>query len=131
MRLASRATGCRGCFYLIRSEVIETRWFVRSAILPLFEEVDHCRSLNGGWEVIYYPCAPVTTSAAKVPNWTSGLDDGQQVLALHAESEFLYYRKHYGIPPYSIRSFLRLLIDLGRALKRVIVAQNVRQALAP
>jgi hypothetical protein len=123
----------QGCFYLIRNEVIKTVGLFDPRYFLYFEEVDHCRSLkSAGWEVIYYPCAPVVHiggESAKLG--TSGLDDGQQVLAFLAESEFLYYRKHYGILAVFASVFFTALTDLGRALKGVIVAQNVRQALAP
>jgi N-acetylglucosaminyl-diphospho-decaprenol L-rhamnosyltransferase len=124
----------QGCFYLIRNEVIKTVGLFDPRYFLFFEEIDHCRSLkSAGWNVIYYPYAPVTHLGGESTKCVTGgdLDGNQQVPALLAESEFLYYRKHYGVFVVFASLFFTILTDFGRVLKRLVVTQNAHQALAP
>ena len=122
----------RGCFYLIRREVIETTGLFDPRYFLYYEEVDHCRSLRGtAWEVTYYPSVAVTHIGGESAKLDGGVLDGsQQISALHAESELLYFRKHHGVTGVLMSVFLTTLVDLGRALKRLTVLHDARQARA-
>jgi len=122
----------RGCFYLVRREVIEAAGLFDPRYFLYYEEVDHCRSLRGTpWEVMYYPGTKVIHLGGESAKLGGGVLDGsQQVSALHAESELLYFRKHHGVIGVLASVFLTSLVDLGRALKRVAVLHDGRLALA-
>jgi N-acetylglucosaminyl-diphospho-decaprenol L-rhamnosyltransferase len=123
----------QGCFYLIRNEVIKTVGLFDPRYFLFFEEIDHCRCLkSAGWNVIYYPYAPVTHLGGESTKLVKmDLGDNRRVPALLAESEFLYYRKHHGIFVVFASLFFTILTDSGRALKRLIVAHSSDQELAP
>ena len=127
-----RCDWVRGCFYLIRREVIETSSLFDARYFLYYEEVDHCRSLRGtGWEVTYYPGAVVTHiggESAKLDG--RGLDGSQQISTLHSESELLYFGKHHGVTGVLASVLLTTLVDLGRAVKRLTVLRDDRQARA-
>lgn len=122
----------RGCFYLIRREVVETTGLFDPRYFLYYEEVDHCRSLRGTvWEVTYYPGTAVTHLGGESAKLDGGLLDGsEQISALHAESELLYFRKRHGLAGVLMSVLLTILVDLGRALKRLLVLQDPRRALA-
>ena len=122
----------RGCFYLIRGEVIETSGLFDPRYFLYYEEVDHCHSLRGtAWEVTYYPGTAVTHMGGESAKRDGGVLDGsEQISALHTESELLYFRKHHGLTGVLMSVFLTSLVDLGRALKRLAVLRDPRRALA-
>ena len=122
----------RGCFYLIRREVIETSGLFDPRYFLYYEEVDHCRSLRGtAWEVTYYPGTAVMHIGGESAKRDGGaLDGSEQISALHAESELLYFRKHHGLTGVLMSVFLTSLVDLSRALKRLVVMRDPRRALA-
>jgi hypothetical protein len=122
----------RGCFYLIRREVIETSGLFDPRYFLYYEEVDHCHSLRGtAWEVTYYPGTAVTHMGGESAKRDGGVLDGsEQISALHAESELLYFRKHHGLTGVWMSVFLTSLVDLSRALKRLVVLRDPRRALA-
>jgi N-acetylglucosaminyl-diphospho-decaprenol L-rhamnosyltransferase len=122
----------RGCFYLIRREVIETSGLFDPRYFLYYEEVDHCHSLRGtAWEVTYYPGTAVTHMGGESAKRDGGVLDGSgQISALHAESELLYFRKHHGLTGVLMSVFLTSLVDLSRALKRLVVLRDPRRALA-
>jgi len=122
----------RGCFYLIRREVIDTIGLFDPRYFLYYEEVDHCRSLReAGWEVTYCPGTAVTHIGGESAKLDGGILDGsQQISALHAESELLYFRKHHGVTGVLMSVFLTTLVDLGRALKRLTVLHDAHQSRA-
>jgi len=119
-----------GCFYLIRYEVIKTVGLFDPRYFLYFEEIDHCRSLRTlGWEVIYYPFVQVVHIGGESAKLSANdLEGNQRALALLAESEFLYYRKHHGISGVLASAFFSMLTDVVRALKRLLFLRNAQAA---
>ena len=86
-----------GCYYLVRRQVLDQVGLFDPRYFMYFEEVDHCRATKrGGWEVVYFP-APVIHVGGESAKSDPKLGVGRQISALQVESEFLYFRKHYGL----------------------------------
>jgi N-acetylglucosaminyl-diphospho-decaprenol L-rhamnosyltransferase len=90
----------RGCFYLVRKEVIDQIGLFDPRFFLYFEEIDHCRRCReAGWDVTYFGDTQVVhiggESAKAAATFTR---TGRQITGLHVESELLYFRKHYGLP---------------------------------
>jgi N-acetylglucosaminyl-diphospho-decaprenol L-rhamnosyltransferase len=127
--------GCdwvRGCYFLIRREVIETLGLFDPRYFLYFEEVDHCRSLrDSGWEVTCYPYTTVTHIGGESAKFDGRTLDGmRQVSALHSESLLLYFRKHHGVSGVLASAFLSILTDAARVVKRLIVLRDLDRARA-
>lgn len=88
-----------GCYYLIRKEVIDQVGLFDKRFFLYYEEVDHCYATKqAGWQVTYYPDAPVVHiggESAKTDHAISSVS--RQVSALQVESELLYFRKNLGL----------------------------------
>lgn len=127
--------GCdwvRGCYFLVRREVIETLGLFDPRYFLYFEEVDHCRSLrDSGWEVTCYPYTTVTHIGGESAKFDGRMLDGmRQVSALHSESLLLYFRKHHGVLGVLTSAFLSTLTDVARVVKRLIVLRDLDRARA-
>lgn len=113
-----------GCYYLIRTEVIDKVGLFDPRFFLYMEEVDHCRRVKAaGWRVRYVP----DTSVVHIGGESARSDNeitssGRQVQALHIESMLLYFRKHGGV--WGLLSLLGLdalaavLISLKSIVKR-------------
>ncbi len=87
-----------GCYYLIRSEVVDQVGLFDPRYFLYYEEVDHCfAAKKAGWQVHYYPDTTVVhiggESAKSDGEITSS---GRQLMTLQVESELLYFRKNHG-----------------------------------
>ncbi len=127
--------GCdwvRGCFFMIRREVIETLGLFDPRYFLYFEEVDRCRSLrDSGWEVTCYPYTTVTHIGGESAKYDGRALDGMgQVSALHSESLLLYFRKYHGVSGVLASAFLSTLTDVARVAKRLIVLRDPDRARA-
>jgi hypothetical protein len=122
----------RGCYYLIRREVIETLGLFDPRYFLYYEEVDHCRSLrDSGWEVTYYPYAPVMHVGGESAKFDGRvLDSSRQISILHAESQLLYFRKHHGVSGVLASAFMTTITDVARAVKRMFFVRNLDQGRA-
>jgi N-acetylglucosaminyl-diphospho-decaprenol L-rhamnosyltransferase len=123
----------RGCYYLIRREVIDSVGLFDPRYFLYYEEVDHCRRVRqAGWEVIYYPYAPVVhIGGESARSYGRSLDGSRQISTLHTESELLYFRKHFGLLGLLASVFLTTLTYLGLELKRILQRRDADQAQAP
>ncbi len=88
-----------GCYYLARGELVRQLGLFDPRFFLYYEEVDHCRVVkNAGWEVIYYPFTEVMHIGGESAKSSSAITKaGRQISVLQIESEFLYFRKYYGL----------------------------------
>ena len=87
-----------GCYYFMRRDVVDRVGLFDPRYFLYFEEVDHCRSVkNAGWTVCFYPFTEVIHIGGESAKALGPLTTaGRQIFAIEAESELLYFRKHYG-----------------------------------
>jgi len=106
-----------GCYYLVRRQVIERIGLFDPRYFLYYEEVDHCRRVRqAGWSVMYYPFTQVVHTGGESAATDGPLThEGRQISALQIESEFLYFRKHYGLTGILTAAFLATLNDMVRA----------------
>lgn len=121
-----------GCYYLIRREVIDDVGLFDPRYFLYYEEVDHCfATKQAGWEVTYFPDAPVVHiggESAKSDHVISAVS--RQVSALQIESELLYFRKNHGIGGVAIHLLLSILAEFIMATKQLLKApQHFKQIL--
>jgi GT2 family glycosyltransferase len=106
-----------GCYYLVRREVIERVGLFDPRYFLYYEEIDHCRRVRqANWSVVYYPFTQVVhrggESAASDAPLTNA---GRQISVLQLESEFLYFRKYFGVVGVVAAALLATLNDTIRA----------------
>lgn len=89
-----------GAYFLIRRKVVEAVGGMDERYFLYFEETDYClQALRAGWRVMIYPLVSVihlggeSSKATRQPMSMKG----KQLVKFHHESEFMYYRKNYGI----------------------------------
>ena len=99
-----------GCCMLVRREVYEQVGGMDESYFMYFEETDWCyRAGRIGWEITYAPVAEIvhlggaTTEAVK-----------SDMMAQHAASLLLYFRKHKGLVAYRVACVLLALFFLLR-----------------
>lgn len=111
-----------GCYYLIRKEVIDQVGLFDQRYFLYYEEVDHCYATKqAGWQVTYYPDAPVVHiggESAKTDNAISSVS--RQVSALQIESELLYFRKNLGLASVGTHVLLTILAELILTAKQLV-----------
>jgi N-acetylglucosaminyl-diphospho-decaprenol L-rhamnosyltransferase len=110
-----------GCYYLARREVVEQLGLFDPIYFLYYEEVDHCRAVRkAGWKVVYFPFTQVVHLGGESAKKVSRLSDkSRQISALQLESEFLFFRKHFGLRGVLSAFALSLLADilfLGKGL---------------
>jgi GT2 family glycosyltransferase len=116
-----------GCYYLMRREIIEQIGMFDPRYFLYYEEVDHCRrGREAGWEVVYYPNTQVVHIGGESAQTAGSLTDhGRQLSALQIESEFLYFRKHFGLFGFLSALLLSLLADMLSCCKAVLWKLNI------
>ena len=119
-----------GCYYLIRREVVERVGLFDPRYFVYYEELDHCRAVHrAGWKVIYYPLTQVMHIGGESAKADGPLTThGHQISSQQIESEFLYFRKHYGLGGLLHALVLTLFGDAIIALKGVILHLNSQEA---
>jgi GT2 family glycosyltransferase len=127
-----------GCYYLIRKEVIDQVGLFDSRYFLYYEEVDHCfAAKRAGWEVVYFPDAPVVHIGGESAKQEGEISSkSQQIESLQIESELLYFNKNYGLKGVCIHLLLNSLADFILFLKDLIklkppakILFNLRRAL--
>ena len=87
---------------------------------------------EAGWEVIYYPHAPVVhIGGESARSYGRSLDGSRQISTLHTDSELLYFRKHFGLFGLLASVFLTTFTDLGLKLKRIRQRRDADKAQDP
>ena len=115
-----------GSFFLVRKAMIEEIGFFDDRYYLYYEEIDLClRAKNKGWKVIFFPGATVVhlggESAKKIGEITPA---GRQIETLKLQSEFIYFRKNYGICYVWLDVFFLFLFDIIEILKRLILRKK-------
>ncbi len=117
-----------GCYYMVRREVLETVGLFDSRYFLYCEDVDHCRRVReAGWEVIYHPHTQVIHIGGQSAITFDGpTDSNREVPALLMESLLLYLRKHHGLGSMLAIALLKILTDIGAALKQTFKKDTKR-----
>lgn len=127
-----------GCYYLIRKEVIDQVGLFDPRYFLYYEEVDHCLvAKRAGWEVVYFPDAPVVHIGGESAKQEGAISSkSQQIESLQIESELLYFRKNHGLVGVmlhlllsSLDDFIRFLKDLIKLKPTVKILFNLKRAL--
>ena len=79
-----------------------------------------------GWSVMYNPCTTVVHIGGESAKSEGALTGGRQIAALQAESEWLYFRKHYGVGGVVAELTLTAIADALVALKSVWKRRSLR-----
>lgn len=110
-----------GCYYLIRKEVIDQIGLFDPLYFLYCEEVDHCfAAKRAGWDVVFYPHTTVLHIGGESAKSDGEITQaGRQLEALQIESEFLFFRKNFGLRAAVASVVLTLLADSINFLKRV------------
>ncbi|WP_268747035.1 glycosyltransferase family 2 protein [Methylotenera sp. N17] len=121
-----------GCYYLIRKEAIDQVGLFDQRYFLYYEEVDHCYATKqAGWQVTYYPDAPVVHiggESAKIDHSISSVS--RQVSALQIESELLYFRKNLGLLSVCLHVLLTIIAEAILAVKQLLKTPGqLRQVL--
>jgi GT2 family glycosyltransferase len=117
-----------GCYYLIRKEVIDQVGLFDPRYFLYYEEVDHCFSTKrAGWKVTYFP----HTSVVHIGGESAKLEgeitsSGRQIDMLNIESEFLYFRKNFGLGAAVLNVLLVTLADSIQILKDIVKLRRPR-----
>jgi N-acetylglucosaminyl-diphospho-decaprenol L-rhamnosyltransferase len=111
-----------GAFLLIRKALIDRVGLFDPRFFLYYEEVDLCRVVKAaGWTVRYCPDTDVVHIGGESARSDGNLSAaGRQLPALQAESELLYFRKHYGLPGVLGGLALGLLGDAILAAKQLL-----------
>lgn len=86
-----------GCYYMVRRALLQEIGLFDRRFFLYYEEVDHCRRARAaGWTVGYLPATSVVHVGGESARSVASLSVDRQISPLHAESELLYLRKHFG-----------------------------------
>ncbi len=127
-----------GCYYLIRKEVIDQVGLFDPRYFLYYEEVDHCfAAKRAGWEVVYFPDAPVVHIGGESAKQEGAVSSkSQQIESLQIESELLYFFKNHGLTGVcshlllnSLADFILFLKDLVKLRPTAKIMFNLRRAL--
>lgn len=120
-----------GCYYMVRTEVIERVGLFDPRFFLYYEEVDHCLAVRqAGWNVMYYPFTQVVHVGGESAAIDGLLTGGRQILTHRIESELLYFRKHYGVSGVLTAALLATLADSIIACKVLARHLDMAQAAA-
>jgi GT2 family glycosyltransferase len=122
-----------GCYYLVRREVIDRVGLFDPRYFMYYEEVDHCRAVRrAGWDVIYFPFSSVVHIGGESAKEAAAVTrTGRQISVFQAESELLYFRKHFGRMGLLAAVSLTLLADTINAAKGLLKGfDTIRMAAA-
>ncbi|MDP3819362.1 MAG: glycosyltransferase family 2 protein [Methylotenera sp.] len=111
-----------GCYALIRKEVIDQVGLFDPRYFLYYEEVDHCfAAKRAGWDVVYFPDAPVVHIGGESAKLESAISSkSRQIESLQIESELLYFRKNHGLIGVFAHLLLNTLADFILFLKDFI-----------
>jgi GT2 family glycosyltransferase len=111
-----------GCYALIRKEVIDQVGLFDPRYFLYYEEVDHCfAAKRAGWEVVYFPDAPVVHIGGESAKHEAAISSkSRQIESLQIESELLYFQKNHGFVGVLMHMVLSTLADFILFLKALI-----------
>ncbi len=89
-----------GAYFLLRRRMVDEIGLLDENFFMYFEEVDYClRAIKAGWNVIFNPQITVIHLGGQSSLKTSAnvSRSGRQIVDIRVNSEYDYYRKHYGL----------------------------------
>ena len=88
-----------GAYFLIRRKTMEEIGVLDDRYFLYYEEIDYClRARRSGWNVVFYPHASVIhLGGQSIDSKGQIVTPGSQLKKIRIISEFLYYRKFYGL----------------------------------
>lgn len=115
-----------GSYFLARKEMIDEIGFFDRDYFLYYEDVDLClRAKRNGWKIFYYPDARAIhiggEAARKIGKITPS---GKQLEKLKLQSEFMYFRKNYGLSLVLMDFFFILVLDLSEVFKKIILRKK-------
>lgn len=117
-----------GLFFLMRKKMLDKIGFFDPKYFLYYEEVDLClRAKKNGWKILFYPWAEVIhlggESAKRIGKITSA---GKQLEKFRFKSEFIYFRKNFGIFYVILDFFFIILLDIIGIIKKMLMpAKNI------
>jgi len=110
-----------GCFFMVRKEVCNNIGLLDESYFLYGEEKDFCfRAKHAGWKIICYPHLRVVhLKGESVKAIGVKLDDENQLPMQQMQSEYIFYKKNYGIIPMFEDYFFNLSSFFCRALKNI------------
>jgi GT2 family glycosyltransferase len=112
-----------GCYLLLRKNVIDQIGLFDPRFFLYCEEVDLClRVKNAGWEIHFLPDTKVVHYGGESAKSDSNISNsGRQISSMQIESEFLYFRKNFGlfyvISHFILQVSLDVLLTIWRKIK--------------
>lgn len=89
-----------GAYFLIRKELIDAIGGMDDRYFLYFEETDYClQAARNGWRVMIFPEASVIHLGGESSKTTQQTmsTKGKQLVRFQLQSEYMYYRKNFGI----------------------------------
>lgn len=118
-----------GCYYMVRTQVINEVGLFDPLYFLYSEEVDHCFAVKkAGWDVVYLADINVVHiggESAKSVGTISMVS--RQVPQLQIESELLYFRKNHGVVGMLSHILLSNLTDVVQTLKDIIRLKGLQK----
>ncbi len=117
-----------GCYYLLRKQVIEDIGLFDPRYFLYYEEVDHCwAAKRAGWQVMYFPgCEVVHIGGESAKSDGEISQASRQLVSLQIESEYLFFRKNYGILVTIAHGLLQGVADIVLTLKDLLKFRPLR-----
>lgn len=111
-----------GCYYLVRSEMIEQVGLFDPRYFLYYEEVDHCFAAKAAnFKVMYYPHVSVVHIGGESAKSLGAINkSGRQVETLQIESAQIYFRKQFGFAGLLRHLFLEELAELVLVAKAAL-----------
>ena len=111
-----------GCYFMIRRKLIDQVGLFDPRYFLYYEEVDLCMAAQrAGWSILFEPDVEVMhIGGASARNMGEVNAAGRQLEGIRLESEFLFYRKNYGLAGVLVGLCLSNLADIVIILKNAL-----------
>jgi GT2 family glycosyltransferase len=119
-----------GCYLMVRKAIIEdlNDCLLRPDFFMYFEDTDIClRVKQKGWQVIFYPNEVIHLGGVNSAKLTEVTAKGKQIEKYNLESEFIYFRKNYGIFTVLWDFTLIAVVTFLRIIKRILSLRNIEK----
>ncbi len=110
-----------GAYFLIRREVVDTIGVLDERYFLYFEETDYClQAVRAGWRVMILPDVSVIHLGGESSKTTRQRmsTKGKQLIQYRLQSEFMYYRKNFGV------FYLLMSAGVELAWTAIVIAKN-------
>ncbi|MCQ9206668.1 MAG: glycosyltransferase family 2 protein [Omnitrophica bacterium] len=115
-----------GCYFLIRRDAIDEIGFLEKDYFLYYDDCDFClRAKRKGWKVLFYPETEVIhLGGATLKRMNEVTSKGGQNEKFRLRSEFIYFRKHYGILYTLLDFFFIIALDYMEILERLLIQKK-------